>query len=284
MRALRLAMIALVALLAAGCPNKERNASIEAMNKGVGLMTTGSSNTAVNQFKEAVRLYPANHQAWYALGQIYFKESKWKESAEAFGEALKHRKDDAMYQMYRGRALFMDGSIDPAIQHLEEAVKINNDVYKAHEYLGDAYLASDRPKDAAQEWTMSAQLNPTEGAPFSSLGKLYLEWDQPELALKVLQQAELNVKGEKPLSEVYTLLGLAYDAQGNVDKAIEAYSKAIEIRGDNLDAKFQRGLDYAAKKDKAKAKADLEEYGKGGDNSFNKTQANKALVLLMAEP
>jgi tetratricopeptide (TPR) repeat protein len=282
MRATKIATIAVLALLGAGCPNKERNESIEAMNKGIDNFNKGSSALAVQEFKHATESYRENHQAWYNLGQVYAKDKKWKDAKEAFTEAAKYKKDDAMYQMWLGISRYQDGDLEVAQTSLDEAVRLNPDLYRAYWYLGLTHRDSDRPKEAAQAWTQAAQLNPLFGPPFSQLGLLYLQWDQVDAALKVLQQAALNVKDDRDLTDVYYYLGLAYDAQKNYDKAIEAYSKAVELRGDNLDAKFQRGLAYAAKGDKANAKKDLEEYNKGGQNSFNKTQANKVLMQLLA--
>jgi tetratricopeptide (TPR) repeat protein len=252
------------------------------MNKGIDNYNKGSSALAVQEFKHATEAYRENHQAWYNLGQVYAKDKKWKDAKEAFTEAAKYKKDDAMYQMWLGISRYEDGDLEVAQTSLDEAVRLNPDLYRAYWYLGKVHRDSDRPKEAAQAWTQAAQLNPLFGPPFSQLGLLYLEWDQVDAALKVLQQAALNVKDDRDLTDVYYYLGLAYDAQKNYDKAIEAYGKALELRGDNLDAKFQRGLAYAAKGDKANAKKDLEEYNKGGQSSFNKTQANKVLMQLLA--
>src|SRR5690606_24871048 len=145
--------------------------------------------------------------------------------------------------------------------------------------------AADEPKKAAEAWTRSASLNPYFGRSFISLGKLYIRWDQLAEAVSVLEQGTMNVKDPQELSDVYYHLGLAYERQGNWDKAIAAYSSALDQRSDNLDAKRQRGFTYAAKGDRAAAQKDLKEFvdAGGGGNAFNVQAANERLFRLMAE-
>lgn len=279
------AVAALVFL--AGCPNEDKNSSIEANNKGVEAANRGSNATAIGHFKEAVRLYPQNHQAWYGKGQVEFKQKNYEDAAKSFEEAVRNKGDDAMYQMWAGIAHYRSGNLESAQTHLEEAVKLNPNLYRAYWYLGQVHRDEDRPKEAAEAWTKAATLNPYYGPPFVRLGELYLLWDKIDAAISVLEQGTLHVKEAVDLTNVHFYLGLAYEAKQDVDKAIEAYSKAIDLRKENLDARFQRGLLYAHKGDKGKAKGDLEAYIKaaGGDPmaQFNKTEANKVLLQMMAD-
>ncbi len=285
MRQAAITGVALAALLfAAGCPDKDKNASIEAANQGVEAYAAQQYSSASEHFGEATKLYAENHQAWYGLGQVHSKQKDWEQAAEAFSEAVKYRKDDAMYRMWLGIASYEAGNLEQAQTNLEEGVKLNPDLYRAYWYLGQIHRDENRPKEAAEAWTKAAALNPYYGPPFYRLGELYLTWDKIDEAVSVLEQGTLHVKEDRELTNVYYYLGLAYEAKQQWDKAIEAYSKAIDMRSDNLDAKFQRGLVYAKKGDTSKARADLEEYGKaGGSSSFNKTEANKVLMQLISE-
>jgi tetratricopeptide (TPR) repeat protein len=290
----KLSGIAALVLLVTGCPNKERNASIEAMNQAVEAASRGANEIAVKYFQEAARLYPENHQAWWGLGQVYaMRQRNWEGAAEAFGQASRYRPEDPMYHMWAGIAIYEDAvekgavsttTLGQALQHIEKAVDINGDLYRAHNHLGLIFRDMDRPKDAAQAWTRAAMLNPSFGDSFKHLGELYLLWDHYDEAERVLQLGTQHVIDERELTNVFYYLGLAYQQQKRFDPAIEAYSRAIELRADNLEARFQRGLTYAAKGDKTRARADLSEYAKaGGGDAFNKQEANKALMMLAME-
>jgi hypothetical protein len=78
---------------------------------------------------------------------------------------------------------------------------------------------------------------------------------------------------------------MAYDDKRLDDKAIDAFSKALEAKRDNHKAKFQRGQAYYRKADYPNAKRDLEEFGKAGGTSveFAKQQASKMLIDIAAK-
>jgi Tfp pilus assembly protein PilF len=78
---------------------------------------------------------------------------------------------------------------------------------------------------------------------------------------------------------------MAHNDKKSLDKAIEAFTHAIEDRKDIHKAKFQRGKAYFEKGEMTKAKKDLEEYAKsaGSDEGFNKGMANKYLLDIAAK-
>lgn len=272
-------------ILASACANNEQNESIKAMNKGVELMQVDSYGSAERHLKEATALYAENHLAWYNLGQVYVQQKKFKEASEAFAEAVKYNDEDAMYHYLLGRSLYEAGNLSLAETHLERATKINDRLYKAHWYLGRLYNQTDRPQQAAASWTKSSMLSPAFGRPFIELGRLYLRWDKIREAVSVLEQGAIHVKDRADLTDIYYYLGLAHDAQKAWAKAIEAYSKALEVKGDNIEARLQRGFAYANAGDKASARKDLEEFVKqgGGGNTFNVQAANDRLIRLALE-
>lgn len=284
MRAAQIAFAVLVVLTASACPNQQLHKSIEEMNEGIVAYQQGAQATALTHFEEAARMYPDNHEAWYYVGQAAREQSDWEKASEAFAEAVKIRKDDPMYQMFLGISLYDANKHSLAQAYLEKAVELEPSLYRAYWYLGSIFAESDRPEEAAQHWSRAAMLNPEWGRPFVSLGKLYLSWDMVQESLAVLEQGTQHVKGDQ-LSDVYYYLGLAYEAQKNWDKAVDAYTQSIdhakEANRDNIEAKFQRGLVYLRKGDKDKAKPDLEEVAKGSPDPFTKQEANKALMELL---
>jgi tetratricopeptide (TPR) repeat protein len=284
MRAAEITFAVVVVLTASACPNQQLRSSIEQMNEGILAFQTGAHATARQHFEEASRAYPDNHEAWYYLGVTAREQNDWEKASEAFAEAVKVRKDDPMYQMMLGISLFEAQKVSLAEAYLEKAIELEPNLYRAYWYLGSIYAESDRPEEAAQMWTRAAVLNPHWGRPFVSLGKLYLSWDMVEQSLAVLEQGTQHVDAEQ-LPDVYYYLGLAYDAQKNWDKAIDAYTESIDkskaANKDNIEAKFQRGLAYLRKGDKDKARPDLEEASKASPDPFTKQEANKALMELI---
>ncbi len=278
--------IAIFALLLAfttiGC-NQEINASIRAMNEGIAATENKNYEEALGHLKTATGAYAQNHEAWYAMGQIYHRQRKWEEAAKAFAEAVRHSQSEAMYHMALGITLYEGEKRKQALTHIEKAIELNGKLFRAHWYAGRIYRDLGNPQKAASAWTTACELNPVFGGPFVRLGELYLRWDKFDEAVAVLRQGAKHVKGDADRTNVFYYLGQVYQTKGAWTEAIQAYSQAITERADNYDALLQRGLSYKAKGDKVKAKADLQAYVKqgGGKNAFNRQEANKALFELM---
>jgi tetratricopeptide (TPR) repeat protein len=283
MRTLICTFALVVSFTLSGCPNHDQHESIEHMNEGIKAAQLNSFATAVKHLKEATRLYPDNHQAWYTLGQIYSDQKKWEDAVAVLNEAVRIKGSDPMYQMLAGIAHYQQGNRALAATHLEKAVQLEDRLARAHDYLGRVHEDNDEPEKAATEWSRAAMLDPTNGSPLVRLGRLYLTWDMVPQAIQVLEQGADFVLGEER-TNVFYYLGLSYDASKEWDKSIEAYTNSIAAEKSNLDATFQRGLAYAQKGDKSKARADLQEYVKSAaENSYNKQEANKALMTLIAD-
>ena len=114
--------------------------------------------------------------------------------------------------------------------------------------------------------------------------------DELDEAIRVLTQGQQYVDGAPEKSEIYYRLGLAYQGKARLspgeekeflDKAVDAYSKSLELRADMAEAKLQRGIAYAKRGDKSKAQADLDDYLKrGAGTPFERQEATKALYGL----
>lgn len=270
----------------AACGDKSEKESISLANEAVDAANQGRMTEAKELLEKATAAYRDNHNAWYNLGQIRDTMKQFEEAAEAYSEAARVKDDDAMYHYKLGKAYWNSNNTSSAQTALERSVQLNAKLYNAQYHLGLVYDKQSKPKEAATAWTAACSLNPMFGKPFNRLGMLYIKWDKLAQAISVLDQGRLNVRDGEDLTEIYYNLGLAYGKQGNWDKAIEAYSNAIQTRSSNLDALRQRGFAYAEKNDVENAKKDLKEFVDQGGNgdAFHIQAANQRLFSLQATP
>ena len=293
-----------------GC-NQALNDSKTAANVGAKAYGQKQYDTAITEYQKAIEKYKDNHVAWYGLGASYIGRGDWEKASEAFSKAVAIDDKQSMYQMYYGVSLYekavkgaredqakklnkkpeevspdLSGvNFDTAVQHLQEAVKINGDLWRAHYYLGRIYREGDKAKDAADEFTKSLQADPRASGPYIALSELYRRWDYTDQAIQVASQGAVNVPDPNEQSDIWYVLGMGYDDKMMHDKAIEAFDKAIESKKDNHKAKFQRGQAYFRKGDFTHAKRDLEEFSKssGASLEFAKQQATKMLMDIAAK-
>lgn len=281
----KLPTVVLVSLLPLlGC-SEARNESIIRMNAGVEAAQSQSYAKAEKEFETAITLDPENHRAAYSLGLVRTEQKKWDRAVDAFTTAVKFNDKDAMYHYHLGRAYYELGKLDMARPELEKAIQLNKRLYKAYFFLGKVHSQQDRPKEAAVAWTESCRLNPTFGKPFVELGKLYYGWDLFQEAIQVLAQGAENARDSEDTTDIFYFLGLAHDALKQYDRAVVAYSKALEERKDNHDARLQLGFAYANLGEKVKARKSLEDYVKlaGSSNPFALQAANDRILKLSGE-
>ncbi len=302
---------ALVATALPGCQDADRNESIKFANLGNSAINRKQYDEAIVQLKKAVEKHRENHLAWYGLGLSYTQRKQYTEAVDAFNNAVRIVDDQPMYHMWLGIAQTMKavtkareelaaregkkpeevepdlGSInfEGSVQHLQQAVKLNPGMWRAHYNLGQIFRDSDRSKEAADSFTKAIAANPREQGPYVALTELYLRWDYVDQAIQVASQGTSNVPGASERSDIWFVLGMGYDAKQLDDKAIEAFGKALDDRRDNHKAKFQRGQAAFRKGDFVRAKRDLEDFSKTGSAKLDlqKTQATKMLMDIAAK-
>jgi tetratricopeptide (TPR) repeat protein len=270
----------------AGCGNAARNDSIKRANAGVRALGSRSLETAINELKESVRLYKENHSAWFHLGEAYRLKKNWTEAVNAYSTAVQLRSSDVMYQLRLGASMYEAAvekarqdeatrlqkkpeevnpdlhnvNFEQALQHLEAAVKGNAGLYNAHYYIAKIYLNQGKPQQAAEAFTKAITAYPRFQAPYVALVNLYRQWDYTEQAIQVAAQGIEYVKGAEDKAELYEAQGMAYFDKGDDAKAIDSFSKAIELNKDAFRSRFQRGMAKFRKGDLKSADSDFEDY------------------------
>jgi tetratricopeptide (TPR) repeat protein len=300
-----------LALALAACPNQAKNDSSTALNAGNKELGQKQYESAINDFQKSVEKNHDNHLAWYGMGLAYIAKQDYSKAVDALEHTVQLAPDQGMYQMWYGVAEFEKAvqtakedqakkqskkpeeivvdlsavNFEKAQQHLQEAAKLIPQLWRAHYYLGRVARAQDKAKEAADEFTKSIQAYPREQAPYVALSELYRKWDYTDQAIQVASQGAANVPGSNEVSEIWYSLGMGYADKQNVDKSIEAFTKALESKKDNHRAEFQRGIAYYQKGDMPNAKRDLEDFSKTGGASmqFEKQLASKTLMDIAAK-
>jgi tetratricopeptide (TPR) repeat protein len=272
-------MVLIVALT--GCDRSMRD-SIKKMNQGVDQYNQGNLSAAEESLEDATSAAKENHQAWYTLGQVRKAQKKTEGAIEAFSNAVKYKDDDPMYHMLLAEAYLeaKTPNLSTAQKHLERAIELEPRLYRAQYLLGDVHDQRGNAQQAAERWTQAAKMAPTSfGMPFNALGKLYIRWDFLNEAVAVLKAGIAKVTDPEQAAELHYHLGLALSGQNKNQEAVDAYTKAIELRKGNLDALRQRGYAYLALGDKEKAKVDLKTFEKSGSGSLFEIQTVKQTLF-----
>jgi tetratricopeptide (TPR) repeat protein len=303
-----------IAVVTKAPPRKEvdadvRNTSVDHLNACNKAIVAKQYDAAFKECQLATKLWAGNHLAWYAWGSAHIARSEWPQARAAVERAVALRPDRAMYQLYYGISLYeaevqrameeqarrenkkpdeitLDPSglkLDDARDALVRATRLAPTLWRAHYYLGRVYRDLDDPRRAAEQLTQTIAMHPTYRYSYVALIELYRRWDYVDQALAVANLGTAKVP-TADVGELWLELGMAYDAKRADARAIEAFSTAIAVRPDDINAKFQRGQILARKGEIAAAKRDLEEVAKSTDPKLvsAKQVANQLLAQIAA--
>jgi tetratricopeptide (TPR) repeat protein len=169
----------------------------------------------------------------------------------------------------------------PALEALLVALQLDDRLWRGHYYIGRIHRDHGESRAAAERFTRALALHASEASPYIALCELYRGWQYRDEAMAI---GELGARVVPGSSDVWFELGMAHDERGNAAKAIEAFTRALDLRPDNAQAQFQRGQTYFRKHDVAHATADLEAFiehaSSAGGFGFESLQAAKMLASM----
>ena len=98
---------------------------------GIAMLLIDAAEIGVEHLRAAVEADPTLWRAWNALGSYYDSLGQWEAAAEAYGNALAERSDEAMLYNNRGFSYLMQGRLDEAVLDLRRALNLDPDMAPA---------------------------------------------------------------------------------------------------------------------------------------------------------
>ena len=259
------------------------DASITHSNAGNRAYGRKQFDVAIQEFEAAIRAWDGNHSAWYGLIGARAQGRDFAGAAAAAEHCIALVPSNAMYWLFRGRMLYeamiqdarkqeasrqnrpvdqvvLDASkldFTPGLQALLVALQLDAGLWRAHYVIGRIHRDRGEAKAAAEHFTQSLALHASDHGPYVALVELYRRWQYRDEAVAV---AELGTRVVPASADLWFELGMVHDASGNDARAIEAFTRALDLRPEYPAALFQRGQSHFRKHDTAHATADLEAF------------------------
>ena len=188
--------------------------------------------------------YAALAQASATMGDYHYgtlKPKAYFERARAYAQkALALDADSAEAHAALGLIAIDQKHIDVALKELAIAIKLDPNSGPAHEWYGIALLCRGDLRHANQHLQLAADLDPLSVATAEWLGNVaYLDRRFDEAISYARQTLDLSPQR----ADAWATIGLAYEAQGEYSRAIEAFRKfeSIEVASarDSMDGRAQ---------------------------------------------
>ena len=206
------------------------------------LQRAGQETRAKAVFEQALSTDPTNERAKAALGQLggetAAEAAQEVSSAESYvdlGSMLlgdEEEKSTRFVVAYEEPTGDESADFQRMLSQFREKVSenIGADDATAHYDLGTAFKEMGLLDEAIAEYQQALRASADHLPTYELLGQTFLEKSEPEAALRSLTRAlDAPYDVEDELMGIYYYLGMAYEAVGNKDQALEFYDRVFPL-------------------------------------------------------
>ncbi|MBI3600012.1 MAG: tetratricopeptide repeat protein [Nitrospinae bacterium] len=231
---------------------------------------------AIDAYTKAVMLNPDADGAYVNRGNVYLQTEQYDKALEDYNKASEvldrtfdRNNPNLNIEVYanvfwnialnRGYVYEKKGEYDKAIEYYNSAIKFKSDNANAYFNRGRIYLIVKSEYDKAiEDYSKVIEINP-ENPDYSVTANDYKNWVIIDGIAKVLYKKIKSKLTPHPIViSSYLNRGFAYHKKGQYDRAIEDYSKGIDINQNIPEAYLYRGNAYADIRDIDKAISDFQ--------------------------
>ncbi len=198
------------------------------------------------EFKEDIIRYTAAiGEGYYNQGVIEYNEQKFKESALSFeksfivGQNTGRVDTTALYNA--AVAAILGQETEMAKQYYQQIIQMKYEKPDVYASLADIYKSEGDTLMAVQTIVRGRQLFPDDFNLLIAETNIYLSSNEKEKAMVNLEKA---MQLDKTNPTIFFAVGTIYDQLGNIDLAIDAYEKALELSPDYFEANYNLGALY----------------------------------------
>lgn len=231
---------------------------------------------------KVVEIQPANGEAWYELGNVAFRTGRKETAIEYYNKALEHNPNHQQAFNNRGWVMGQLGRFGEAIEDFTKALEIEPKFLAALKNRAWANAKAGKIDSTIKDYAAILKQEPENREIRIALSKLLMQKGEDKAALKEMENALVQVseKNQDP-DEFKISAELAYRA-GEFEKALEFYSKAINLDKNNPDLLMARSVVYIKTKNYEQAVKDLRnalQYVKEDRESKVRYELGKAYLI-----
>jgi serine/threonine protein kinase/Flp pilus assembly protein TadD len=212
---------------------------------GTSLRAAGDAEASVAFLRKVQRQYPADYSinASLAWSLRNLKPQKWDEAIAYRRIAVAVRPQSATANWYLGHSLHTVGQLDEAMAYYQTVITLDPGHAPAHFSLANILRIGGKPEEAMVHFRKAVELLPTDPNPLNGLAWELLTSTDPKLRdparavdlakkvvdLSVKQADDRDAPGRDRLGNYWNTLGVAHYRAGNVDEALSALKRSLEI-------------------------------------------------------
>ena len=193
-----------------------------------------NTDEAINYFKRAAEINPAEGNNGYYLGLAYKKNGKNEEALKSFISALENGADDTAEVNFRiGQIYYEKNEYGSAMEFFEKVVARKPDFAEAREYLGDIYDRRGNADKAVENYIRVVKVNPDNMHAQFQLGLNYSKQKEYD---KMIAAYKKTINIDPNFADAHYNLGMAYFYRNMYEDAIEEFQTAIKLNPNDASA------------------------------------------------
>jgi Tfp pilus assembly protein PilF len=216
-----------------------RQAQAESLNSQCAIyLQQGDPKTAKDLCWQAIQADPKHPAAHHNLGMAYYVEGDLDRAIEQFQAAMAMDPSYASPHYALGRIYDDQGRSGEALSDLQRAVELDPGMSEAYSEIGYILNRQGRCAEAVTVLQEGLEKGREPNPPYllKNLGQAYLGLDDPAQAVKHLEVAAARLSPDDALYiETHRLLAEAYEAQGDLDKALQEWQGPLQDEPDALE-------------------------------------------------
>lgn len=215
----------------------------------------GYHNDAINQLETTLEIEDEYVDALILLGYIYIDAGEYEQALSPYAKIIELNQDNPMKHInrqlesayyYTGLAFINLDMFSDAIQSFQQALNIDRTDADAWFMLGESYRYYSDYSQAIECYEQAIRFVPDFGDAYYGLARCYEATGQTNLMLyaeamedyssglyeDAIDKLEKVILVDSEFAMAYLGLGLAYENTSQVNNAVDAYERALQIRPD----------------------------------------------------
>ncbi|PKL75419.1 MAG: hypothetical protein CVV27_15470 [Candidatus Melainabacteria bacterium HGW-Melainabacteria-1] len=201
---------------------------------------SGQFEYALKFYRDALQNQPDLAEGWLQLGRLFQELGKLSQAKEAYEHALGLAPDDATAWNSLGLLHYFQDQAEPARAALKKAIELHPERAQYHLNLGMALLLEPLMQpEAISAYEMALRLNPAFAPELIKIGDFFMHRGLHFLARPFYACALI---GKVERFDVYVKIGQCAERECEMQIALDAYRKALEIKPDQWLLQIRAGL------------------------------------------
>ena len=201
----------------------------------------GGFEKAVGLLNQVVEADPNVIDAWFSLGNLYFKEGRYRESIGHFRKTLELKPDYDIAVINMAHAFRRLGDDEAAMAGYERYLQLDpKDAYVRYQ-VGEVFLDRGNIDRAEQVFRQTLELDPKVASATNALGVIAYRRGDAAAAEKLIREA-IAVKSDVKLARYN--LALIAEGRGDLLNAEREYLEELKLHPDSYKAAFNLSLLY----------------------------------------